>query len=390
MLLLVGASVRALLESAVESGFHAMGIDFFGDTDNQGEVVTPYDGYGLSPNTMNLLTIARDYECSGLVYGAGPENHGQALNFWEERGLLLGNGCEALASVRNPYLLRDVLENAGFKMPNFFGTDEFQAVKPQGSWLLKPVFRGGGHGIIKLSEGGEPEKVISLLKEPERYIVQENVDGVPASMTFLSDGASALTVGFSRQLISEGGEDDPFRYDGNIVPFADPGSDLWNKMTCLSSVLTKSFGLRGINTLDFILSRGGVWVLELNPRWSGSSEVIEAWLGKRLFREHVNACKGELPDSAEWEEMLGKLPKGYFAKKILYSDDSYNAKNFGEEWKSLFAKGIRDIPRPGFFIRAGDPICTVLGDGASIDECMQDINSKTHMIHDILLTKGRD
>jgi predicted ATP-grasp superfamily ATP-dependent carboligase len=98
----------------------------------------------------------------------------------------------------------------------------------------------------------------------------------------------------SRQLINRGGG--LFYYKGNIVPLEIGESmdyeHLISKINDLAGCLTLCFGLKGVNTVDFILNSEGVWVLEVNPRWSASVELIERYLGKSLFDEHLRACAG--------------------------------------------------------------------------------------------------
>jgi len=371
LIILAGASVRPITHSAAQSGFETLAIDFFGDLDCCGEVVTPHD-HGLPPSTGSLLEIARGIDCSGLIYGAGPENHGPALQHWEERGLLLGNGPSTLAHARDPYLLRETLGQIGVEMPEFHSAE-----KPlvPGNRLLKPLFRGGGHGIIKLPEcTTKARRVLSKLERPERYIVQEQLEGTPGSVTFLADGRRALVVGTSAQLTQ--GERSSFSYLGNIVPLPQPYPAFWGGMAKIASHLTAAFGLKGLGTLDFILAPSSVMVLELNPRWSGSVELIESWLGQSLFQAHLEACAGKLPDPAKWEKMISERPVRFYSKKIIYARTSFIVRNYYGGWQPLYDRGIRDIPKPGCQTREGEPICTVLAQGASEEECYFLLNKK--------------
>jgi len=360
-----------------------LGIDFFGDLDCRGKVISPRDDFGLSPTTHNLLEIARSLDCQGLVYGAGPENHGPSLKHWEERCLLLGNGPGALAQARDPYILRETLKQIGADMPTFHTP---QKPPVPGNWLLKPLFQGGGHGIIKLPiREAEAMRVLSRLDEPERYIVQEYLNGIPGSVTFLADGLSAMLVGSSSQLTQEASEHSPFRYLGNVVPLPPTYPAFWEDMAKIANHLTVTFGLKGLNTLDFILTEDGAKVLELNPRWSGSVELIEACLGQSLFLAHLNACEGRLPDSAQWEKTAAARPPRFYGKKILYAQTSFTVKSYKEGWQALYNRGVRDIPKPGGDIQAGEPICTVLAQGRSEKECKLLLEEKDALVREFYI-----
>ena len=380
MYIVAGVSIRDLSESAAESGVEVTGVDFFRDMDCRGKVITPSLEPDSKPWTLDLLKTAQEIECSecsGLVYGSGIENYGDALQYWQDKDLLLGNGQDVLLKVRNPFILRDVLAQIGMEMPEFHSSDW---IPTEGSWLLKPLFKGGGYGILKLpSEEAAIRDILSQLDKPERYVVQEKLDGVPASITFLANGSKALLVGSSYQLINKQTREESYQYMGNIVPLMAPYQSFWKDMDKLANHLTAAFGLKGLNTLDFILS-DRVKILELNPRWSGSVEMIEAWLGRRLFLDHIKACKGKLPNKAEWERFI--RPQKFYGKKIIFADVSFTVRDDAGDWKRIHQYGIRDIPWPKSTIKKGEPVCTVLAKGSTKNECMLKLAKKAHQVRE--------
>jgi predicted ATP-grasp superfamily ATP-dependent carboligase len=360
-----------MTESADEAHVAVTGIDFFGDLDCRGKMLLPQGG-GAESGSRGLLETARGLGARPLVYGAGIENHGQALQYWEERELLLGNGSKALAQARNPFRLRESLGRTGLRMPEFFGADR---MPPAGEWLLKPLFRGGGHGICRLPEDtAELRRVLSRLEAPERYIVQAFQKGLPASMTFLANGSSALPLGASYQLNAEDKGINSFYYTGSIVPLKPAHPAFWEDMARAAARLTEDFGLVGLNTLDFMLCGDTVLVLELNPRWSASVELIEAWIGRRLFADHMKACQGALPEWAKREDEFAS--RQFYGKRILYAGEGIIVGDYREGWGPLYNGGVRDLPRPGVLIKQGEPLCTVLAEGATKEECSRRLAEK--------------
>ncbi len=227
--------------------------------------------YGLKPSVKVLLEAARSIPCEGLVYGSGPENNPEGLAYWEERGLLYGNGVSVLTKVRDPWLLRQCLEQTGVKMPEFFSVKQWKQNSSGKRWLLKPVHRGGGHGIVELS--GKEEAVSALfssLKNADRYIIEEYIEGIPASATFLANGREAVLLGTSRQLVGNESQEKPFLYMGNIVPFDMPPGYferqiLIKELLGAISHLTAAFRLKGVNTLDFMVNPRGFMLLNSIP-----------------------------------------------------------------------------------------------------------------------------
>jgi len=114
--------------------------------------------------------------------------------------------------------------------------------------------------------------------------VQEHIAGIPCSVAFVADGRGAVILGFSEQLI---GRHDfgarGFRYCGNIFPLAADLSAFGSVLPDLVTGLTQAFGLVGVGGVDFVLTETGPVVLEVNPRYTGSMELIEHATGMSIF-----------------------------------------------------------------------------------------------------------
>jgi predicted ATP-grasp superfamily ATP-dependent carboligase len=389
MILAVGASVRALLESAAGCGYQAMGIDFFGDVDAgwRGKTVSLTGDYGLKPTVSNLLEVAATFPCEGLVYAAGPENTPEKLAYWERRGLLRGNGGSVLTRARDPWELNRQIRQTGVRMPRFCAAADYRQIQDGKTWLLKALNRGGGHGVRVFPQKREAaQALISSLSQPAQFIIEEYKEGIPGSVTFLANGREAAILGTSRQLVGQRGEHSPFLYTGNIVPLdlqqMVPPDFFRQEMTLAVNRLTGAWGLRGVNTVDFIVNQEGVWVLELNPRWSASVELIEKRNGRYLFDRHLAACAG-----TGMGALLQGLKSGgptvstvhrFWGKQIVYARIPGIVRPYGQkQLKFLYRQGMRDIPRQGTRLEAGQPICTVLAAGSSDQDCERRLEVKT-------------
>lgn len=398
MFLLVGASVRALMESAAASGHKVTGIDFFGDMDTLrcGRAISLED-LGQEQTVKNLFKASREIPCSGFVYASGPENTPEELEFWENHGLLRGNEGAVLRKVRNPWKLQQCLGVIDVQMPPFYSIGEWEKSARTGRWLLKALNRGSCHGIIELPEVTSSIPGFSSgLNQFSPRIIQRYVEGVSASATFLANGLDAVVLGTSRQLIgreqgNKGGK--LFSYEGNIVPLDVRGTVDYNyfsiKIKDIAKSLTLCFGLKGINTVDFILNSEGIWILEVNPRWSASVELIEKYLGVSLFNHHLRGCIGkELPqlkktNLAGTDRAKGnKEQKRFIGKKIVFAERTLLIGDFKEKgFRYLYEQGVRDIPRSNTEIGKGQPLCTVLAEGVSDEYCSLRLQEKARKIH---------
>ena len=265
-------------------------------------------------------------------------------------------------------------------MPPFFSVEDWKEREIKGRWLLKALNRGGGNGIVEMPENMENASDLFLkLYNFSPCIIQEYIEGISSSVTFLANGQEAVVLGTSRQLIGEGRGDKLFVYEGNIVPLDFKGildiEYFSIKINQIAKHLTLCFGLKGINTVDFILNSEGIWILEVNPRWSGSVELIEKYLGKNLFEYHLIACRGDkLPQFPKmifptgtdsfYQTADNKDLQQFIGKTLVYAENAMAIGDIKEkEFRYLYDQGVRDIPRAETIIEKGQPICTVLAEG---------------------------
>ena len=73
-----------------------------------------------------------------------------------------------------------------------------------------------------------------------------------------------------------------FKYAGNIGP-VEVAPNLRRQLVLLGSRLMTTFGLRGVIGVDFIDHADHAWVVEVNPRYPASVEVIEHATGRAVF-----------------------------------------------------------------------------------------------------------
>jgi len=91
---------------------------------------------------------------------------------------------------------------------------------------------------------------------------------------------------------------------------------------------------------------------------------------------HVQAVtKGILPDFDLAEG--GRLTQGcYYGKTILYGEQNAQA----PDTRRWLAQDMRDIPHPGEPLLQGKPVCTLLAEASSRDECFAHLVDKAEKI----------
>jgi predicted ATP-grasp superfamily ATP-dependent carboligase len=330
-----------LADLATRDGQRVVAFDLFGDLDlrrSASRVVTPS---GLGGGRLSTLVDAAAMEAaSGVVYGASFENHPALVARLAERHALLGNAPRTLRAVRSPARVGAALRDAGIPCPRMFLTNPPER---SGRWLRKPL-RGGGGSRVREWRGGAL---------PAWAFVQERIDGLACSAAAVADGADAVVLGLTEQLVGQRAFGvRGYRWCGNIVPPRLPAGEreaLLGQARAICSCLAAAFALRGLFGVDFIWDGERAWTVEVNPRPTASLEAIEAAYEMRVFNAHLRACAGELPPiEAGCSGAAGKAV--VFATEDVVIGDSVR-------WQ---ARGVRDVPHPGERIAAGRPICTVV------------------------------
>jgi uncharacterized protein len=362
-ILIMGVSVRAMAESAVESGYQVVGLDAFGDLDLQTmcECYSLRRDYQYRFSAEGLFKASRGLAFDSVVYTANLENHPGVVGRLAQSALVLGNSKDVLKQIRDWPSLFASLNRAGFRTPETIFRADIQHPDPARKWLVKPVRGGGGHRMAFWREGK---------KVSQDCMLQEYVPGISCSASFVANGHEAVIMGMTEQLIGVsqfGGRD--FNYCGNLLPLeigkgstSDP--HILEQVRRIAALFTREFGLVGVNGMDFILANGQVILLEVNPRYASSMELIERAYRLPVFDLHVRAVtSGELPDF----DLAGKSrsPEKYFAKAILYAEKD----GLAPKTQAWIERGIRDIPHAGEKLLRGKPICTLLADGATRDDC---------------------
>ena len=365
MILLVSVSARMLAELARREGHEVMALDRFGDLDLRAlcpgvSILRDLGGRG---GMAALVEAAMAIPAAGVVYGAGLENMPGLVERLAGARRLLGCTPETLRRVRDPARLGASLRAAGFAYPRTLpAADAPVAADRTRRWLRKPVRSGGGRAVRGWRGGALRPGVV----------VQERIEGLPCSAAAVGDGASAVLLGVSEQLIGRralGARG--YAWCGNVVPPQLPAAErtaLGAAAGALCAHLAAGFGLRGLFGVDLVWDGERAWVLEVNPRPTGSLETIAAVHGSRPFGAHLDGCAGRLPGlpppSADLPAAAGKAV--VFATQTVRVPDTRG-------WP---ARGIRDVPHPGERIAAGHPICTLLATGPSPEAVLAELDGR--------------
>ncbi len=283
--LIVASSGRALAQAAVRAGARVHVVDCFGDEDTRAcarsvERIASLDGSaGSDPGALRMALgrLEARYGAMPVIPGSGFEACPHVLKSLACDGYaLIGNAVATLRRVKDPAIFFRAVRELGFRHPEI-GVD----VRDDGArWLLKKIGGAGGMHIRRL--------IGRVNAGPDHYC-QRFIEGQTYSVVFVADGAGAEVIGYSR-IWCDRRHASPFAY-GGAVTLPEVSPPVARACAALLRGLVAAFDLRGLCGLDFLVDRrGGMYVLELNPRPPATFELFD---DGSLFTRHLAGCNRE-------------------------------------------------------------------------------------------------
>jgi predicted ATP-grasp superfamily ATP-dependent carboligase len=366
-LILIGASVRAAAFSALRAGLQPWCADLFADTDLA--AVCPVETISPADYPEGFVEVCARAPDGPWMYTGGLENRPRLVEAIGGRRTLWGNDADVLRQVRSPALVAERLRCACVACPEVYLHQG--DVPNRGRWLVKPLDGSGGRGISFYSAEQTPGNA-------GKVYFQEYVEGEPCSGVYLGLQGNASFLEATRQLIGEPWlHAAPFHYCGSVgpLPLSVP---VWRKFARLGTVLARTFRLRGLFGVDCVVRDGVPWVVEVNPRYPASVEILE----------HPGRPSAVALHGAAWTPSAGPVhwrmgePHLYEGevrrgKAILFARESLVFP--GGVWTApvrqfpltILPHRFADIPPAGQHIERGRPILTFFAEGASVDECLE-------------------
>jgi predicted ATP-grasp superfamily ATP-dependent carboligase len=346
-LLIVGLSGRALAQSASRGDLRAVVIDAFGDEDTHAfaeavytaELVRANGPWRFDQRSLRaaVRTACQRHGCTQVLLGSGFEGSPELLDMLGKDLTLMGNRAAVVGRLKNPRRLSAALRAAGLSCPD---TRLHPPRNPSG-WLVKTLGGSGGYGIAMAS---------AKERSAGRYW-QRFVEGDPCSATFLANGQKARLLGINRQWHAPA-PGLPFRYGGAIAHQRLPAARERELAQALDTLVAQT-GLVGLNGLDLIWDGGRLTAIEINPRPPATFELYDEDFQRGLVAAHLAACRGHLPDSTPSSRVIRAHAVVHIAEPGQIPA------------KFAFPADCRDRPALPRCFKAGEPLCTLLVQGAT-------------------------
>lgn len=322
-----------LAQFAKNLGLASVVIDRYSDFDTQVLALecSKVQSLALEHVKAAVSEVVNQYNITYVLYGSGFEKHLNSLEFLTASFNVLGNSVDVFSAIQNKVYFFSRLNALQIPFPE----TSFQKPKKKVQWLLKPMQGEGGFGIKKHTIATESS---------DEYYWQKQVDGTPLSVLFIADGRLYTICGFQKQL-SISIDENEFIFAGVM---SSPSLD--RQLQCdveqWIDKLVADFGLRGMNSLDFIVKNNHCYALEVNARPSASMQLYES----SILAGHINYLKMKRCST----DILNVV-KAY---QIVFSEIDLVIKP-SIQWPVW----VKDIPNTGVLINTGMPICSIIASG---------------------------
>lgn len=346
-LLIVGCSTRAAAWSAMRAGFRPVCADQFGDLDLHAvaEVIPVTDYPGSLP--QDLCEVQTDF----WMYTGAMENYPAVLTQLEslpQLGELYGITATSLATLRDPWFLQEIAQDAG--LPTVACRDTPPDANDPSPWLLKPQKSGGGIGVRRAEERQTPTDV-------RAYYWQRFITGPVGSAVFRIQGHQLELIGFTRLQcgLVDSGCTEPFSYGGNIGPWE---LRLRDELQLIAAAhrISQAVPVRGLFGIDFVWTNDGPCLLEVNPRYTASVELLEsAWQFPALSH-------APLTDYVRTRQTRSYGKRVLYARSQVMAPDLSRLIPRASIWSISFAA---DLPHSGHLLEPGQPVCTIFATGST-------------------------
>lgn len=358
-------------------------IDFFEDRDTSSGLASSIRINDFDDVTRICESISDGIRQTCVLWAGGIENRIDLVLAIEQNPKLrnLGFTSGSMRSVREPAAVAFALKQAGIPALDVLSSPGSCS---ETHWIVKPLKSGGGEQVQMLGD-------FQLSIDPDHYYLQQFVPGPVFGAVFIGHGETAEIVGCCRHLPTTSPVL-PFRYEGSIGP-----AKISEGVTCqlgeIGSCLANAFNLRGWFGVDLVIESEQAWLLEVNPRFTASMELLDGRACQSLFGLHLSAFDDSLSGESlsPVDSCTGLQRKPIAAKQVLFNDTDRDLKIDAQTSDILWdlnknsGSSVCDVPNPDWVAVPGSPICTIRGEGDSESQVLEQLAQFSKTVTSILM-----
>ncbi|MFM8174039.1 MAG: ATP-grasp domain-containing protein [Pirellulaceae bacterium] len=372
----IGASCRSLAQSLVQWSDLGGACDQFADRDLPCPALAP--AWRLLRNAD--LAASRRSSPPWLFLAGGMEHQRGCLRWLSGAMSLAAPSLPAMARLRHLRAWQRWAKRSGCRFPQTFPLRS-QPARPQGNgfrgdnprWLIKSLHHAGGFHVTPW--------LPAIAPDPSRHwLLQRWIEGRSFGTFFLTRPGQVRFLGCVEHWNADhlpAPAPHAFRGGWGPAPQRQEVCDSWIRF---AEVVQDDLPALGLWQADWMVpEQGPPYLLEINPRWTGLTELVERWSGQNLSHAHWECVAGKPTEDRSWPS--GRKP----ATDLLWGKSIHYARSNGQVdsptaqwlWDHRFqgstgpanpATGLRylaDLPHANAAIEEGAPILSAVTVGTS-------------------------
>ena len=384
-LIVMGYSVRAAVQCAHHCGVDTIAIDLCQDRDLTYLSKRHYSLYDpdwpamvaqSSPNATLLL-------CGGMEYRL--EWIDRLRDDAGEMSCVFGPTSTQIAEMRKISNWEQWALSSGLGWPKTFWPLRPPIDVTQGQrWLVKAMDGSGGTNIEEYNATiFDGDRWFSV--NPNRYL-QQYQPGDSLGVTFLSSAHGSVVVGAALAWPpSPEASSHKYLYRGSYGPVP-LTTQQWSTLHRFADEAAMQSELHGLWQADLLLHNGELTLLEINPRWSASMDLLDVALDLRLVDWHRDSVQSKMTLEnfaairTQVNERRSEAQQNLLGKRIVYTREPFVvSKEQTDRWWSHRWQGsgtteskwdeygcsYADIPNSETVLDVGSPVLTCMAAASS-------------------------
>lgn len=398
-ILLVGASVRAAIESATKAGYCVNAFDLFADQDSVAAVEQSPGSQLMKVENFESPEIVRATKyCDVAVLLGGVETRIELVRRIGNKIRIAGTTPDCLERLHREKDVFEFLHLSNITSPSV--KTKLGQNDPPELWLRKQNGSASGNGVRNVTDE-------DLGSEQVGSYFQQVIKGANWSATFVSIGSkdstgrngnrSTFMLSHSMQLVGDArlgcGE---FCYCGSIESNQLPKEQRQLMHACASAIASE-FGIKGIWGIDFVTTATQVFPVDINCRMTASLEIVEPRFRGKGFSGMVDLQLQSCADDTCVADFERDLPAqdGLLRGKLIlfnrFTEPIYLSSEQLHRLTQLQTANLRiaDIPNANEVIAAHHPMVTIKSSGEDELQLRAELFDLAETIYDQLAHDGQ-
>jgi carbamoyl-phosphate synthase large subunit len=352
-----------------------------------------------------VIAVARAEGVAGAVVQFGGQTAINLADVLGDQGVrILGSSVEAIDLAEDRRRFAAALEEIRVAQPvgdTTRSVDEALRIAERVGYpvLVRPSYVLGGRAMEIVHDAGELRHYMEWAREAlprGSVLVDKYLMGVEVEVDAVSDGETVVIPGIMQHVERAG-----VHSGDSYAVYPAPGLESWEQAEVVDHTIriARHLQLRGLVNVQYVVHRGRVYVLEVNPRASRTVPMLSKVTGVPMVRLATRVMLGERLANMGWASglvparPLVAVKAPVFSMSKLVSVDSYlgpEMKSTGEVMgvdRTLTAALRKAFLAAGMGVRRGGKALLTIAD-ADKPEIFPIVSRLTQLGYEILATSG--